>query len=554
MNSHAQNLDKIGDAKPFEMSGGLSLNQVVYTSFGKEQRRDPYSFVATGNLNLGLYGWSVPLSFSFSNQGHAFQQPFNQYSLHPSYKSIRADLGYTSASYSPYSVNGHNFLGAAIDCEPEGKLKFSALYGRFLKAVRYDSASMNVPAYQRIGYGAKAQYIHENNSVQLTMFHAQDEDRFLGLIPDSLAIHPQENLVLSVAASTVLFSKFLLKGEIASSAVTSNVNSAVETSDRFIGKLSPFYTPRITSTFYNAWKANFDYQQQSFTIGIGYERVEPDYKTFGSYYFNNDLENMTVNASTSAFEGKMSVAGSIGVQHDNLDKTKVSTLKRSVGSANVSYSPSEKVSLSGSYSSFQTFTNIQSQFQQLNQLSPYENIDTLNFTQLSRSGNFNVMYALGANPERKQSINFNSSVQGASDRQGDVVQNSGAWFYNVNVAYSVNIQPRALTFSLSFNGGANDGATDKSVMLGPVLSITRSFFEKKLRTSYSINYTRTSTNGSNSNAIASTRLGGVLKIKKQHNLNLNLSLLGRNLQSGKSLLEMTTMLGYSYNFSAFGNK
>lgn len=549
----AQSLDRIGKENPFEISGGVSLNQVVYTSFGSVQRRDPFSYVAAGNLNIGLYGWSIPLSFTFSNQGRSFQQPFNQYSIHPAYRSVQTHIGYINASYSPYSVNGHNFLGAAVDYEPEGKLKLSALYGRFLKAVQYDSASANLPSYERIGYGVKAQFMHENNSVQVTLFHAEDENEFLGSIPDSLQLHPQENLVISLAASTILFSKFLLKGEIASSAVSSDINSLPEARDNFIGYLSPLYTSRITSSFYNAWKANLDYQQQSFTIGIGYERVEPDYKTFGSYYFNNDLENMTVNASSSMLNGKMSVVASIGVQRDNLDGTKTSTLRRSVGSINLNYSPSEKISLAGSYSSFQTFTNIQSQFQQLNQLSPYENIDTLNFTQLSRSGSLNITYILGSDADKKQSINVNSSVQGASDTQGEVIQNSGTWFYNVNMNYSVNFQPQAMTMSIAFNGGLNDASSNNSLMLGPVMSVSRSFLEKKLRASFSMNYVRTLINGIVSNGIAASRLGGVLKIKKHHNLNLNVSVLHRSLKSDNSI-ELTMMLGYSYSFSKTSNK
>src|SRR5688572_13182700 len=79
----AQNLESIGKEKPIAPSGGMSLSQIFYSVNGIESRRSPYSYFASGNVSVSIYGWSVPLSFSVSNQNTAFQQPFNQYSIHP---------------------------------------------------------------------------------------------------------------------------------------------------------------------------------------------------------------------------------------------------------------------------------------------------------------------------------------------------------------------------------------------------------------------------------------------------------------------------------------
>src|SRR5688572_7813392 len=78
----AQNLESIGKEKPFGFSAGLSLNQIFYASSSEVSRRDPYSYFASGNANVSLYGWTVPLSFTVSNHKTTFSQPFNQYSLH----------------------------------------------------------------------------------------------------------------------------------------------------------------------------------------------------------------------------------------------------------------------------------------------------------------------------------------------------------------------------------------------------------------------------------------------------------------------------------------
>ncbi len=99
--SFSQNLEAIGKEKPIKVTGGVSLSQIVYGVSGIDSRRSPYSYFASGNLNISLYGFSIPLSFSLSNQNVSFQQPFNQLTLHPTYKWATAHVGFISMSYSP---------------------------------------------------------------------------------------------------------------------------------------------------------------------------------------------------------------------------------------------------------------------------------------------------------------------------------------------------------------------------------------------------------------------------------------------------------------------
>ncbi len=548
---NAQDFSMIGKKNPVEVSGGLALNQIIYSAFNGPSRRDPYSYVASGNVNLSLYGWSVPLTFTVSNQGNSFQQPFNNYSLHPTYKAISAHAGYISCSYSPYSVSGHNFLGGAIDYEPEGKFRISALYGRFLRSLNLDSAQNILPVFERWGYGLKANYIHSAHSLQLVVFHAHDKARSIHFVPDSLNLHPQENLVVSLGASTVLLKKFVFKAEAASSAVTSNTSAEADSRSNIFSNVQPLYTLRASSDIYNAYKGNLDYQHQNFTVGLGYEHIDPGYRTFGAYFFNNDLENVTLNASTSLVDGKLSLATSIGKQQDNLDGTKVATLERTVGSLNVGFAPSEKLMLSVSYSTFQSFTNIRSQFQEINQLTPYENIDTLNFTQLSRSASANATYSFGRDEQRKQNVNFNLSAQGASEGQAGASQNSGSWFYNMNCGYSINLQPQAMVMSVSVNGSMNEGP-GASKTIGPMASVSHSFFEKKLKTNFSVNYNQTQSGDAvPKNETINCRIGCVLNLKKKHNVNANIAVQARKNSAtpGNTVCDMTAMVGYNYAFA-----
>lgn len=549
----AQNLEAIGKSKPLTISGGVSLNQVFYAVHGIKSRRDPYTYYFSGNVSFSLYGLNIPLSFTVSNQNTTFQQPFNQYSLHPTYKWITGHLGYISMSYSPYTVSGHIFLGGAVDLAPEGKWKLSALYGRFLRAVEADTSNTNItPSYKRMGYGFKATYGDNANNIDLVLFHAKDNPNSIRYVPDSAGVTPEENLVVSIGAGKTFFEHFVLRAELASSAISRDVRAEGATNDNLLAKTGYLFTPRLSSTYYKAFKSSFNYQLEGYTIGVGYERVDPQYRTLGAYYFNNDLESITLNGSGSILQGKMNISVSGGSQHDNLDKSKISTMERLVGSLNINYIPTQQLNLSASYSTFQTYTNIRSQFVNINQLTPYEYLDTLNYTQITKNASVSVMYSPGSSKERKQSLNMNLSFQDAADTQGQEEQNSGSKFYNLNCSYGLNILPRNLTASIAFNGNVNDSPGFQNRTFGPTVSLSKSFLDKKLRTTFSSSYNTTYTNSKQAAKFLNGRINGTYSVKKKHNLNVGIVVVNRSTESGvtsKAFTEFTGTLGYSYAFS-----
>jgi hypothetical protein len=549
----AQDLESIGKEKPVKVNGGLSLNQILYAAKGIGSRRDPYSWYASGNVNVSIYGWSIPLSFGISNQNSGFNQPFNQYSVHPTFKSVTAHVGYTSVAYSPYTLNGHVFLGAAVDVAPEGRWKFNGMFGRLFKAVESDTSHVvNLPSFKRLGCGLKASYNIGKDFVDVILFHAEDDITSIKDLPDSLNILPQENLVISLGAGKSILNNFLFKAEIASSAMSADTRAPESNRSHPLAKAKFLFAPRLSSSFYKAFKASFDYQQDVFTAGLGFERIDPQYRTLGAYYFNNDLQNLTINVATSLFAGKMNVAASGGSQRDNLDRSKMSTLQRAVGSLSINYTPSERLNISGSYSNFRTFTNVKSEFQQVNQLTPYENLDTLNFTQLSQNATVSMMYRFGRNENRKQNVNFNCSVQDASDTQGDGQSNMGTRFYNFNAAYAMNMVPTKMTVSLSFNATINYGQGVSSKTYGPVASVNRSFFENKLRATLSVSHNDSYSHADHVNKITNARFTSTYSMKKKHNLSVSTVVINRKNGmegGGRSVTEFTAMVGYVYSFS-----
>lgn len=550
VNSVSQDLETIGKQDALKINGGVSLNQIFYTAKGIESRRDPYSYFLTGNLNMSLYGFSVPLSFAISNQNRSFQQPFNQFSLHPKYKWVTAHVGYTSVNFSPYTLGGHIFRGVGVELTP-GKFHFSAMYGRLRKAVEIDTVRNSVPAFQRDGFGFKTGYRDGNDYAEVSLFHGKDDVNSISLLPVDDSLLPEENLVMSISAGKSIFEKITLTSEFASSAITRDVRVENGNERAPFSSVGGLFATRLSTSYYNAFKAGLNYLGTNYTLGLGYERIAPGYRTHGAYYFNNDLENYTVNASSSLMEGKLNLSANVGTQHDNLDNTKVSTMKRFVGALNVAYAPTEKLALSANYSNFQSFTNVRSQFVNINQLTPYDNLDTLKFTQLTQSVNLSANYSLAGDANRKQFISGNLSVQDAAEQQSQVTQNSGSRFYNLNTSYSLSFIPSNFMLSVSYNASQNKAQTTDLITHGPSVSLNKTLMERKLRLTLSTAYNNSVSQGSSINKIINVRTNATYTIVKKHNFNLGLMAVNRHATEStgpKSFTEFTGTLAYSYSF------
>ena len=548
--SFAQDLTRIGKSNPLKVSGGVSLNQILYGASGIQNRRDPYSYFLSGNLNFNVYELNIPVSFTFSNQNISVQQPFNQYSIHPTYKWVTAHVGYTSMTFSPYTLNGHIFLGAGVDATPNEKWKISGMYGRLLKAVKPDTTNgRNQPAFEQWGYALKAHYGDKIKFLDLIMFRAKDQIGSLPYVPESQNVLPQENLVLSVGGGITMLEHFQLKYEIASSALTGDTRAERNDPGNLFGKVGSLFTPRSSTSYYKAMKGAFNYNGKGFVVGMGYERIDPLYKTLGAYFFNNDLENVTLNGNVALVGGRVNLGASVGSQRDNLDNSKISTLRRTIMAVNVSFVPSQRLNISTSYSNFLTYTNIRSQFLKINQITPYDNLDTLNYTQLSQNANANINYLTKTGKERRESLNVNISFMKAADTQANVPQNSGTTFVNLNASYSISLVPSKLTITPAFNSSKSTSLAGNSLTLGPSLTFAKSSNNKKLRGSFTANGNRSYTESVVTSQVITLRLTGGYTVQKKHNLNISLVGLNRSGAGLPTFNEFTGTIGYAYSFS-----
>ncbi len=543
---HAQSLDQIGKVPLLKVGGSISANGTYYEGTAN---RDPFSFNVNGNLNFNISGlYNIPLSFSYTSQSFSYNTPFkiNRLSIHPSYKWITTHIGDVNMTFSPYTVSGHQFTGAGVDATPNGPFRISALYGRFLRATEYDNEFPAIlPVYERYGYGIKSSYSFRKLDVELIFFKAKDKPSSLTTaIPLELGVTPKENLVVSLKSGINLIKNLSFNFEIAQSAVTENIDSPTTGEN---SNLLGFLIDEKTSTdFYKAYNANFSYTLFNGSVGVGYERIDPGYRTFGAYFFNNDLENITLNASQNLFKSKLSLSVNAGLQRDDLKNEKETQLQRVVSSVNASLIVSEKVDINASYSNFQSYTNIRNQFDEINQIDELNSRDTLNFTQISQNASLGGTYKIMNTEDKRQGLSAQLNYQTSKEDSGDLNTNSSD-FYNGSTTYTIEFPNKSLQYNGAMNFAYNQAVEESVFTYGPTLSVRKRFFDKTLSTGLSSSYNITSSEGEIQNEIFSNRFTAQYSYQKRHNFSFSAIFLLRKAVQRVSN-DLTIRLGYAYSF------
>jgi len=560
---YGQELSGITKNEPFTLNGGVSATSVFFHSPDSLNVREPFTYVLNGNLNFVFFGIiNCPFNFTYSNYSENFSHPFNfnQFGIQPSYKWIKTYLGYNSMSFSSYTLSGHQFLGAGIELTPPDKpIKVSVMYGRLLKPVEEDTLNLKAtPSFARYGYGFKIGYLFADGEVSLILFNAYDDVSSLNKLPVKTIIKPQENLAISLNATKKIFERLMFTVEYASTAITDDRRIMEKREGKNIFKLTDFLmTNSIATSYYNAFNTSIKYSGKSYSVGSTYERIDPGYTTLGAYYFTNDFENITLDASKSLMKNKINLSGRIGLQRNDLDDMKLSKTKKVVGNINLSYAINKKININSTYSNFTGYTFIRNDFDYINEQNPYKNLDTLNYTQINQNIAVNVNYILGdiKSKEKQQSLNFNFNMQHATSEQGNNTL-PGADFYNGNIAYSLGLLKKKITVFSSINSNYTKAPNSfDTFTLGPTAGINKSLFDKTLRVSTSMSYNSSFNNAkANVNSVLVFRTSCNYILQKKHNFNLSFIVQNRNINPKKNITDLTVTIGYRYNFKTSYNE
>ena len=518
-----------------KVNGGLSLSSIYYMGNVSSQR-DPFNYFVAGNVNFRLFNTvNVPLSINLTNSGSNFTYPTlpNRFSLHPSYKWATVHLGDISMVFSPYTLSDHQFTGVGLELSP-GRWKVAAMYGRMQRKVEYDSTNTAVlAAYKRMGVGAKLRYDHDVFSIGSSVFLAKDDEHSLSYTPDSLGIYPQQNIASQLEMTVNLSGNFRLMGEYAFSLLERDLRIA----------------DGASVVFYQAYNVGLSYRFLKNDIAIKYERIDPQYTTLGTYYSNNDYENITLNFATFLLKDKLNLSANVGMQNDDLDNTKESRTERFVGAIAVTYNPVKQLSVNANYSNFQTYKNVKSQFDYINQYSVVQNLDTLDFLQLSQNATLGVTYQLQQTETQAQSLQLNTTWQTAKDTYEGVSQpTNDMTMINASVLHSIQQLKKGVGLNSSFNITHNSMEDSRTLMFGPTLALSARFLNKTIQSGLSSSCNWSYTNDVYEQFITNFRLYGGYTLLKKHTFNVSGIYQYQCKQQSSDTYYLNLTLSYNYTF------
>ena len=477
----SQDLEQIGKKGGLNANGSLSLLGGPYFFSGNGlARNDPFFWNANGNITFSVYGWQFPFSVSVGSQQRNFSQPFNRYGVSPHYKWVKIHAGYRSMRFNQYTLGGLQFLGGGIELDPKG-FRFAAFYGRFNKPVAQDTlASIRpIPAFKRIGYGAKVGVGSSRNHVDLMIVHVHDD---ANSIPDpvQLRTRPMENLTAGLSGQISITKKLSWSFDSGLSAITEDTRLPEYDDIKLPALGFDLFTPRFGSRAALAANTGFQWTSRFVTLKLNGKQIDPGYRSLATTYQQSDVRAITFEPSVRWNKNKWRIQGSIGRQEDNVRNTKSTQSVRTIGSAALAWNPTRNYGVDLNFSNY----GIQQErgLQALN--------DTFRVALSNRSYGIS-QHLVRANSERVWNASLVAGLQELVD-----LNPYGSFGNSENQVIYGNLFIGRVRSRDGFglNGGLNysrnKGAYAASVLVGPSLGTSMQLVKKKLMTTTTVSYNK----------------------------------------------------------------
>lgn len=548
-NSYSQNLKNIKDQKPISISGSLSLRGVAYQSIGRETSRDPFSWYLTGNPIINIYGIVIPLSLTISDQNKSYSQPLNTIGASPYYKWLTLHLGYRTLQFGKYTLSGNTMLGAGFEINHPSGLQFGFVSGRFNKAINYeydeDEEETSVtPEYKQTGSCLKLGYAKQGNFITFSVLKGHDHENSISSEAiDSLNIYPEENVVLGLSGKYTFKKKLTFQLEMGNSLYTNNIydTTGAVTNNNFIGeRLSGLITTNASTINATAIEAKLTYKEKLYGAKLKFKRIGDDYQSMGTYYFQNDVQNITISPWVALWKKKLRVNASVGVQKNNLTSSTGTKSTRLIKSLKVNVRPVKWYSLNAAYSDYET-----EKIRRIERLdSIYQQTQTTQRINLNQFVNFTT-------GNHNHSIMANYSLQKMESMDERITTSTTYNSQTLMVGYNYTYNPIMLNADISYNysGYETNGEADKTT--GWDFGLSKRMLDKKLRLNF--DYSR----DKQFEADAATREIERIKfkatwqvVKRKHYINFRFTNKAVNAleEDGTSYTTRLFNFGYQYRF------
>ena len=536
----AQNLQGLKNQKPVTFSGGINAGINFYEAQNAAERQAPFAWNISASPTIGFYGILFPFTFVYADNNRSLSTPFQRFGVSPFYKWVKIHLGYRSLNFNPFVFSGQPMLGAGVELNPKW-FRFGFMKGRMAKAQFIDSSRANFAGqpsiFSRNGYAVKIGFGSEKNHIDFLFLKAADDVASLPASALNSSTVPAENSVIGISVHRMFSKKLEWKMDFAASAYTRDTRSdviVVPTSDPFLKFITGLFEPHISSQVYAAGESSLRFLFGSSSLNLSARYVQPDYKSMGTFYFENDLFRVTVGPNLIFKTGKIIVAGNIGIEHDNLTHLKMLTDKKVIGNLNLSVRPTTSISSTLQYSNYGIS---QVRFSRL-----AEDSATLRLVNQNLGWNLQKMwqkkialhiFSVNTNWQNTDDAGFNANGT------GNVNSLFGSFTYTLNLTKK----------QFSVFGGLNAskakiGNTVSSNTSGFTFGFGKGFLKNKINCRASSSVFSQSDQNNQKIITENSRLGFTLRLDKYQTLQLNTNLL----HSSNGRQEWTGSVNYSLGF------
>lgn len=542
VNVSAQDISQIGKSDPLIITGSIGTNNTYYHSTSGAGYMSPLSNSVFANLNISLYGISMPFTFYYSNSNLDFTYPQFSFNISPSYKNFTAHIGQSTIPFSNYLLN-MSFNGVGLEYHG-ARFRGSAFYGILRKAINDNPEDPNPrkPQYRRLGWGFSTGYTWRGNSVDLYLLRVYDS---LGSIDEywHQYYHPQENLLVGLKTMVNMRNYLSFSANVATSAFTADKESQKITSGEAT-RFDKIFEPRYTTTMRFAGDATLGLTFPWMHASVSYKILQPDYQSLGTYYTSNNYHSLGVNLGTTLFR-RLSLSASFSGQADNLAKQQLYTTKGYVYNTVAALRLGDNFSLSAMYNGY-----LQSQSEGTQKVNDTTKVHRV-LHSVSLVPTYNIM---GNSYDHSMSLSANYTVNKDLNRFAE--GKNDVKTLALGASYDLGVKPWETNFTLSLSHQNTKGYNTEYTSDVMSLSTGRSFLkEKNLSTSGTVSLCYNEVKNQTRNLSLALDLSASYTIKKVHAISLSASVSKYgdvNMQDSDSSYDATDIrvsVNYLYTFT-----
>ena len=503
------------------------------------------------NLNISVYGISMPFALYFTNDGLDWNYPNLTFHLTPAYKNWRGHFGQSSMAFSSYIMNT-SFNGIGLEYN-SSKIRAGAFYGVLRTAINDDPTDpfARQPQYKRVGWGFKAGYGSGRNYIDLYVLRAYDR-------PKSLDeqwrryIAPQENVAIGVKGALAPTKWLSFTGNVAASLFSSNTDApkldtlATPAASRFSNAIMDI---RYSSMARFAGDVNVNLSFPGISGSVTYRIVQPDYTSLGTYYMANNYHSLGLSLSTMLFR-KISLAGNFSGQADNLTNRQMYTTRGFVYSAMASTRLGNHFNISAGYNGY---TQVQGDGTARINDSIQVHRRTSSFTCTPSYMTDNDLLAHAA------SISINYT--GNKDLNKFAIGESDVKTLALGANYTLSVKPWSTDFGVTLSNQTSRGYKTKYTSRIATFNTGHTFFEENpLNISGSISLVYNEVERQSKSLNIGGDISASYTLKQYHVFSASASFYKygdvnpTKLRSNLDRTDITVSLNYAYTFSLFAIK